>query len=137
MAISNVLCTAGKALGGIFLSLTGSWLLVVCFGGLLTLGVLSVFHLGALLSLGCIGICLLLTGVCVLCHLISTASQKENDHWLEDYDSATREASLTSESSKKKVNYSQPFHLPSRSEKSSPPEQKSVGTDQKSYNPFS
>jgi hypothetical protein len=135
MAASKVLCTVGKALGGIFLSLTGSWLLVVCLGGLLTLGILSVFHLGVLLSLGCIGLCLLLVGVCVLCHLISTSS-KEKAHWLEDNAATLEETSLPSESSRKKSDYSQPFHLSPRSEKNSQLEQKDVGTRQKSYNPF-
>src|SRR5476649_1021285 len=117
MAASKVLCTAGKALGGIFLSLSGSWLLLVCLGGLLSLGMLSVFYLSVLVSLGCIGVCLLVAGVCVLSHVMSTGSKKEKHPWFEDNSvrPAFEETVLPSAHSKKIRAYHAPLHQ-SRSE---------------------
>ena len=78
MALLNTLRKVGQGFSGIFLGLTGSWLLVICLGGLLTLGVLSLFHLGVLLSLGCIGICLLVAGACWLYGAISNRASPQS-----------------------------------------------------------
>jgi hypothetical protein len=88
MARLSLLHTGGKTLGGLFLSATGSWLLVVCLGGLLTLGVLSLLHIGILLSLGCIGVCLLVAGACVLYGVVRTAASTVNT--VEDQAMASR-----------------------------------------------
>jgi hypothetical protein len=84
MATSKTLQKIAQGLSGAFLGLTGSWLWVICLGGLLTLGVLSTFHVGVLISLGCIGVCLLVAGACLLYGALSRSVPQSNQQRLED-----------------------------------------------------
>ena len=142
MAISKILRTTAKAMGGILLSLMGGWLGVVCVGGLVTLGVLSLFHLGVLLSLGCIGVCLLIAGACILHQLLSKATSSPAA--IEDHALATKfkEKPVLDAALSRRTYYTAPFH-PSRPDTKPTENKKSAPTDQNvpskktpSLNPF-
>lgn len=72
---SSAMRRVGQALGGTGLCLGGSWLLVVCGAGLLTLGVSSLFTVGVLFSLGLLGVVLLVVGGCLITDAFNTPSR--------------------------------------------------------------
>ncbi len=108
----KVLGTTAKAVGGILLSLMGSWLGVVCIGGLLTLSILSVFHIGVLLSLGCIGVCLLVAGACVLHQRLSKATSPPSATEADALAIKRKEKPVLapSSASSQPIHYTAPFH---------------------------
>lgn len=94
MANSSILRRLGQALAGTSLCLGGSWLLVVCGGGLLMLGVASLLYVGVFFSLGLLGVGLLMAGICLIMSALSTPRVmnkiEDNRDWVLSHEMAER-----------------------------------------------
>lgn len=75
MANTSIFYRVCRALGGTSLCLGGAWLLIVCGGGLLILGVASLLYVGVFFSLGILGVGLLMAGVCLIALAVNSPSR--------------------------------------------------------------